>query len=170
MSLLTKSVLAVAAVLIAAYVAGQLTSKSIHTEVEVKAPPAAVWDVLTKIEDYPNWNPFIRRVTGNLAVGGTLAITLHLGEKSPQTFTPTVLVLSENQELRWIGKAGVSGIFDGEHRFVLEETPQGTTMLRHSEEFSGMLAHPLLFFIGADTKAGFIAMNKALKEKVEKAH
>ncbi len=81
-------------------------------------------------------------------------------------FTPTVLVSDESQELRWIGRLGFKGIFDGEHYFIMEETAEGTTLFRHGETFSGMLAYVLFPLIGEDTEAGFNALNEALKSRL----
>jgi hypothetical protein len=36
------------------------------------------------------------------------------------TFKPTILTLESNKEFRWKGKLGITGIFDGEHYFILE--------------------------------------------------
>lgn len=38
---------------------------SIFTEVEIAAPPNAVWAVLTGYEYYPEWNPFLTRLSGD---------------------------------------------------------------------------------------------------------
>jgi hypothetical protein len=80
---------------------------------------------------------------------------------------PTVLEVIEDRELRWRGSVGFPGIFDGEHAFMLEETNRGTTRLRHEERFSGMLVYPLIALYGDRTRAGFEAMNAALKAQVE---
>src|SRR5262249_4977516 len=55
------------------------------------------------------------------------------------TFKPEVLVATPNKELRWLGKLGLHGIFDGEHFFVLTTNGDGTTRLNHGERFSGAL-------------------------------
>ena len=82
-------------------------------------------------------------------------------------FTPKVLAADKDAEFRWVGKLGFRGVFDGEHYFILEETGRGTTILHHGENFTGLLAYPLIGLIGDDTRAGFEAMNQALKERVE---
>ena len=82
-------------------------------------------------------------------------------------FTPEVLVAIEKEELRWVGRLGFKGIFDGEHYFILEETDRGTTVFRHGENFTGLLGYPLIALIREDTHNGFVAMNKALKARAE---
>ncbi|MDG1432082.1 MAG: SRPBCC domain-containing protein [Paracoccaceae bacterium] len=167
MSILKTSAITIVGVLLAAYVAGQFSSKSIATEIEIDAPPSAVWAVLSDTEGHADWNPFLRSFTGELAVGSQLAVTLQPPGKSPMPIRPRVLEVTENQQLRWLGKAGFRGIFDGEHYFILEETDRGTTRFLHGENFSGMIVYPLMVFIGKSTEEGFNAMNVALKERVE---
>ncbi len=55
------------------------------------------------------------------------------------------------------------------HYFILEETANGTTIFHHGERFTGLLGYPLLFLIRKDTHNGFVAMNEALKSRVEAA-
>lgn len=162
-----RSLLILGFVLVAAYVAGQFSSRSVVTEIEIEAPPDAVWAVLSDTGSYPDWNPLILAVDGELAPGNQLSATLKLPDNAPMQFRPTVLELVENQTLRWIGRTGFTGIFDGEHYFILDETDRGTTRFVHGENFSGMIVFPLMALIGADTEAGFNAMNAALKATVE---
>jgi hypothetical protein len=78
------------------------------------------------------------------------------------TFTPTVLVVEPGRELRWVGKVGPGGIFDGQHTFTITQIAPGRVLLTQREDFSGV-AVP--FFEGrlhADTLPQFRAMNAAL--------
>lgn len=149
------------------YGIGRVTGPSVYTEIEISAPASAVWAVLADTAGHADWNPFLISMTGDLEEGAQLRNVLQFAGGSPMEFTPRVLVATENVELRWLGDAGVPGIFDGEHYFVLEDTGRGTTLFRHGESFTGFLSYPIFAFIGEDTKTGFEAMNAALKERVE---
>ena len=167
MSILTTSAAVIAVILVAAYVAGQFTSKSIHTQIEIDAPASAVWEVLSNTANYPSWNPFVKKISGDLVEGNHLSVTIQPEGKSPMDFAPVVLAAEENRELRWVGHLGFKGVFDGEHYYIMEETADGKTLFRHGETFSGMLAYVLFALIGEDTETGFRAMNDALKARVE---
>ena len=167
MSIFKKSAYIATATLISAYVIGLFIGPSIRTEIEIAAPASVVWEELTDGADYPNWNPFVKRLSGDLKVGNRLDVTIQPESNSPMNFTPKVLTADKDAELRWVGKLGFKGVFDGEHYFILEETDKGTTILHHGETFTGLLAYPLIALIRQDTENGFEAMNQALKALVE---
>jgi len=167
MSILTTTAAIAATALVAAFGIGQITGPSIATEIEIDAPASAVWEELANTEAYADWNPFVRRISGDLETGNYLQVTLGADGNSPMNFTPEVLVADENEELRWVGHLGFKGIFDGEHYFILEETDHGTTIFHHGENFTGILGYPLMALIREDTHKGFLAMNQALKARAE---
>ncbi len=168
MSILTTSAVVAGATLIAAFGIGQVVGPSITTEIEIDAPASAVWEALADTGAYGEWNPFVRRIAGDLEVGNRLEVTVGADGQTPMEFAPEVLVADAQTELRWVGHLGVRGVFDGEHYFILEETERGTTIFRHGEDFTGLLGFPLLALIREDTHTGFIAMNEALKARVER--
>lgn len=88
---------------------------SISTEIDIAAPPSAVWSALTDYERYPDWNPFIIKVSGSKegglfkmlnrkkkrclldnindgeTVGGTLTITIKPADKGSGKHTSHVV-------------------------------------------------------------------------------
>lgn len=167
MSILTTTAAIAATALVAAFGIGQIKGPSIETEIEIEAPADAVWKELANTEAYADWNPFVRRISGNLEAGEYLQVTVGADGNSPMDFTPEVLVANPNEELRWVGRLGFKGIFDGEHYFILEKTDRGTTIFHHGENFTGLLGYPLIALIREDTHSGFLAMNEALKNRAE---
>ncbi len=141
---------------------------TIETHILIEAPPSKVWGILTDFPAMPEWNPFIRAISGSLAQGARLNVRIAPPGQSAMTFKPSVLVASPERELRWIGALMGRSMFAGEHYFVLDPIGPRTTRLTHGERFSGLLA-PLVMrgTMLAATKAGFAAMNEALKRRAE---
>lgn len=140
--------------------------KNIETSIIIDAPIEKVWQTLTNFEAYPNWNPFVKSVKGNVGVGHTIEVMLLLEGMKPQIFKPQVLEFGKNYTLRWLGKLGMKGIFDGEHYFQLKTISKQQTVFIHGENFRGILSGLILKMIGKKTKKGFEAMNEALKKEV----
>ncbi len=138
----------------------------LRTEVEIDAPVARVWEVLTDFTAYEQWNPFIARALGKLAEGQRLDLLLALPDGSEHRVRPTVTRVEPQRELRWVGRLWIPGLLEGEHFFQLETLDGRRTRLRHSEDFRGMLVR-LLGRTLTQTGRAFVGMNHALKTRVE---
>src|SRR3546814_12277696 len=95
----------------------------LHTEIEIGAPPAVVWVVLTDLPAYPDWNPFITSSQGALAVGERLVHRLEPPGGRPITFKPTTTQIEDRRALSWLRRPLLPRLFDGRHRFEL--VPRG---------------------------------------------
>ncbi|HWH15914.1 MAG TPA: SRPBCC domain-containing protein [Miltoncostaeaceae bacterium] len=140
--------------------------REIRTETVIAAPPAAVWAVLADTERYGDWNPFVTRLTGALREGGRIRVRLEPPGRRGMTFRPRVVRVAPERELRWRGRLGVPGLFDGEHALELAPAPGGGTRLVHGERFRGLLVGLLGGTIAA-AEQGFHAMNAALAAEAE---
>jgi hypothetical protein len=125
-----------------------------------------VWAVITDFATYPEWNPFIRRIGGELREGARLEVRIEPPQARATTFKPTVRSVEPNQELRWLGRLFVPGMFDGEHSLSIEPLESGRSRFVQSERFSGILIG-LTKGTLKKTATGFEQMNAALKERVE---
>jgi len=141
-------------------------SQSIRTEIIINASKERVWEVLTDFDKYPQWNPFIVEVQGKAVVGTHLRNTMLNGE-SKMVFKPKVMKVEKYRYFDWLGSLFVKGLFDGHHRFELEELTPNQVKLKHNESFSGILSGLILKKIGDDTRQSFIKMNQALKQVAE---
>ncbi|MCB0858728.1 MAG: SRPBCC domain-containing protein [Solirubrobacterales bacterium] len=139
--------------------------KAIETSETINATPERVWQVLTDLESYPEWNPFIIEGAGEVRRDEKLVLKMHPPGGRPMTFKPKVLVADPAVELRWLGRLVVPGIFDGEHWFRLEPLGGGTRLVQ-GENFSGLLP-PLLGKVITRAEQGFRELNLALKERAE---
>ena len=139
----------------------------LHTDVEIHAAPEIVWDVITDLDRYAEWNPFIVEAAGKLAVGERLTNRLQPPGGKTTTFRPTVTEVETGETFEWLGRFGRAGIFDGRYRFEVQPTPSGGTTVTHTEQFTGVLVRMMRSSLDSQTKAGFEAMNEALKARAE---
>ncbi|MFN7936318.1 MAG: SRPBCC domain-containing protein [Bryobacteraceae bacterium] len=139
----------------------------IRTEIDIAAPASRVWTVLTDFPRHPEWNPFVRSITGSPQAGSRLTVSIQPPGGRGMTFKPVVLEAKPNCALRWRGRFLFPGIFDGEHYFEIKEFDSTRVRFIHGEKFSGILVSMAKSSLDNATRAGFIAMNKALKARAE---
>jgi hypothetical protein len=51
-------------------------TRTLSSAIDVDATPDRVWSILTAKHDYPQWNPFIRRLDGPLTPGSKLTMRI----------------------------------------------------------------------------------------------
>lgn len=133
---------------------------------EIEASSDEVWRVLTRFEDYPSWNSFIQKITGDFRVGEKLWISVHSGNGKEMTFKPRLLKIETPHEFCWTARLLVPGL-DGEHSFRIQSTVEHRTVLVQEERFSGILVPLVWKTWEKNTREGFDKMNRALKKNVE---
>jgi hypothetical protein len=141
---------------------------SIRTSIDIAAPAARVWQVLTDTRAYDEWNPFITRVSGAFAPGERFSfVAPFAGREVP--IQATMLRVDEARELRWRGPPGalLGKVFTGEHYFRLETGADGGTRFVHGEEFSGLVVDLFWSRLEPRLLPLYGAMNEALKRRVE---
>lgn len=149
---------------------GDASLMELYSDIEIDASPDQVWDMLTAFDAYPDWNPFIRRIEGQPVVGEQLEVDLQPPGGRAMTFQPKVLAAEPGREFRWLGRLwGIPRLFDGEHIFEIEPLRKDRARFVQREKFSGVLVPLLARSLETDTRRGFEAMNRALKERVEGA-
>ncbi|MDO6693905.1 SRPBCC domain-containing protein [Aliiglaciecola sp. 3_MG-2023] len=123
---------------------------------------------ITDLQKYSEWNPFIKKAQGRTEVGEKLEVLIAPPDGKGMIFKPTVKSIIVNKEFSWLGRFLFSGIFDGEHIFIIEPKDDGCLLIQ-KENFSGLLAPLLWKGLDNDTRAGFKLMNKSLKGRTENA-
>ncbi len=94
--------------------------KELHSQIEINASAERVWQLLTDFASYPQWNPFIRSISGEPNIGERLEVRLEPPESRGITLKPKDLGAEPNHQLRWLGHLLVPGLFDGEHSFTIQ--------------------------------------------------
>jgi hypothetical protein len=141
---------------------------NITTSIIINATAEKVWRILTDFENYPQWNPFITSIAGEIKVGNSLQVTIAPPNGNTMKFKPTLLVANEQKVLKWEGKLLFKGLFDGEHQFEIIDNKNGTVTFVQSENFTGVFVPLFTKTININTKNGFVLMNEKLKERAEK--
>jgi hypothetical protein len=104
------------------------------SETVIAAPPELVWDVLSAISEWPDWNPDVRSVS----MRGTVSEGAKFRWKAgPGTITSTLEQVEPPRRIAWSGKAfGLQAL----HVYFLEGR-SGMTRVRTEESYDGLMAH-----------------------------
>jgi hypothetical protein len=140
--------------------------KKVEASIDIAASPERVWSVVSDLGSFSSWNPFMTRASGQLREGSRLELRLEPPGGRAMTFKPRVLRVQPEQEVRWLGRLLLPGLFDGEHSLLISPNAAGGSTFTQSEKFSGIIT----WFTGKlfeRTHSGFEAMNLALKERCE---
>jgi hypothetical protein len=140
--------------------------RELTTEIEFDGTVEDVWAVLADQPAHAEWNPFITSFEGEIREGAKLRVRLQPEGGRGMTLRPTVVAAEPPRELRWLGHLLVPGIFDGEHRFLIEEAGPGRVRFTQSERFRGVLVPLVWPKLESGTAKGFRAMNEALARRV----
>ncbi|NEA65618.1 SRPBCC domain-containing protein [Streptomyces sp. SID12488] len=140
--------------------------RRISSAVHIRDTVDRVWAVLTDFERFHEWNPFLVEATGEAVPGARLTLRFRLPDSGREmVFRPTVLDSEPGRLLRWRGRFGVPGVFDGVHSFELTPLDGGTQVVQ-TERFSGLLV-PFSGSVITPSEQGFQHLTDALKARVE---
>ncbi len=137
----------------------------LDTSIDIEANPQKVWEKLVDFNAWQRWNPFIPSVEGNLRVGEQMRIEVIPPGLKPMIFKPEVFEVKPETKIVW-GGSFLGFVYRGDHAFLLEPLPGGTTRFRQIERFRG----PMVLFMGGmikNTEIGYQQMNLAFKRHVE---
>jgi hypothetical protein len=138
-----------------------------RTTFAINAPSDVVWDVLVDFERYPEWNPSLPSITGDVRVGSTVSLTLGMpGRPSPKVKAELTEVVPQ-QRLVWHGNAGADWLFAGDRQFIIDPRDDDTVSFTHVEEVQGLLFPVFRALMGSAIQRHHDALNTALTARAE---
>ncbi len=144
-----------------------------RSDFEINASDADVWAVLTDLDRYPEWNPALPAISGELREGSVLSMTLALPGRPALNVQANVLEVVPNRRLTWRGHLGADLLFSGYREFAIEPLAADEVRFTHIEDLSGWLAPAFELVMGAPVQRHHVNLNEALKRRAEaraKAH
>ena len=124
-----------------------------RTTFAVDAPAARVWEALTALDRYPEWNPQIPWISGSLRPGERIDLQLVLPDRAPMNLTATIEEARPDALLTWRGHVLAPWLFEGYRRFEIEPFAPGRARVTHVEDVHGVLA-PLFGLALGGPRAG----------------
>ncbi|MEP3480270.1 MAG: SRPBCC domain-containing protein [Fuerstiella sp.] len=106
----------------------KLFSRSTTVTVDIAAPPARIWELLTDSKNFASWNSTIVELTGDITPGGRIQLVSKLDPK--RTFKLKVKEYKLNERLSW-------GDAMGTRVYTLTTRPDGSTQFQMTEKIGG---------------------------------
>ncbi len=138
----------------------------LRSEVEIHATASVVWDVLTNLPAYPQWNPFIVEAEGQVSEGATVSVTINFPGNRERRLRRCILKLSPMTELRWSATSVLRALAYSEQFFQLRPVTEDRVRLAVGENFSGIMAprNPAEL---SQISQGLTMMSQAIKRRAE---
>jgi hypothetical protein len=144
-----------------------LPAVKVDTEILVDAPAERVWEVLSDLGSYSDWNPMIRLASGELQTGSRIALHFAPEGQKAHDYNPKLMVVEPGRELRWLGNPRVPGFIDSQHYFILSPRGENSTHVLHGTVFYGLAVPFFRSRVETWVRKPFEDMNSALKERAE---
>jgi hypothetical protein len=139
----------------------------IDQTLEIAAPAATVWAVITDLPRYPEWNPFVIGCRSTLKPGSPIVMRVRVFPGFAQSQRETIFEHDPGRFLSYgVGPMPLGMLTS---RRSHEVTALGADRARYASRFAldGWLAPVVQVLLGRRLEAGFSAMSAAIKARAE---
>ncbi|MEW5737270.1 MAG: SRPBCC domain-containing protein [Thermodesulfobacteriota bacterium] len=140
--------------------------RRLYTEIEINADAGTVWNILTDLSRFSDWNPFIVQSRGRALPGAIIECHPRVPGGRVHSFTATVTAAEPGKSFAWLGHTLFPGFASGEHIFEILPAGRGVTLV-HRMDFWGVALPFAWKYMEEPTRQGFVLMNEALKKRAE---
>jgi hypothetical protein len=140
-----------------------------QTTFEISAPAGRVWQVLTDLERYREWNPQIPSASGQLEVGARIRLRLALPARPTLDLSAMIEEVQPDRLLTWRGHVVTPWLFEGYRKFAIRPIDNWRSSVTHVEDIHGLLAPLFSALMGAAVAESQQMLNAALRARAEGA-
>lgn len=138
----------------------------IDRQLVIDAPAAVVWEVLTDLDSYGEWNTFVPRVTSTLQPGDPIVMSVRLFSR-PLKQTERMASYSAGKGFAYGMRPVPLGALSSLRSHEVEAVDEEHTAYHSSFRLQGWLSGMVRLALGARLEAGFGAMNAGVKGRAE---
>ena len=135
--------------------------KSVHNEILIDAKPENVWKVLIDTDKYPEWNPVMQLLEGEIKEGNKVKYQFTQDAENESEIPSNVKKVVPNKLLNQGG--GMPLILTFDHTYILEPNDEQTKVTIH-EDYRGIGVN---FWNPKPVEQAYKRLNEALKTRVE---
>jgi hypothetical protein len=139
----------------------------IEHRLRIDAPAQTVWEVVTHLDRYPEWNPFVIACSSTLTVGDPIRMRVRVLPGLAQPQTERILEHEPGRRLAYgIPASALGALTSRRSHQVTALTPERTEYVSRFA-LDGWLAPLVSLLLGRRLAAGFEAMSLALQARAE---
>ena len=138
----------------------------IDRRLEVEAPASVVWGVLTDLDSYGQWNPFVPECRSTLRPGDRIEMKVKLGKRTSRQ-VEEMLTFHEGREFSYRMRSLPFGALSSLRVQRVEEIEDGRCRYHTHFELQGWLMPVVRRLLGSQLDVGFSGMTQGLKRRSE---
>jgi hypothetical protein len=135
-------------------------------EALIDAPAGTVFDVITDLPRYAEWNPWILKAVGTPSEGATIRVRSLVGGRLMRV-DHRILRSKPDTEFRWCDLGWFTRLAYGERARWLEPRGEGKVSYRVELTITGVLAPVVKAVLGRSLAWGLEAETRELKQRAE---
>ena len=132
----------------------------------IKAPAGFVWDVLTDVETYGDWNPFTPRARTDFSIGSPAHLRVRMGP-CRMPITETVCAFERPRLIAWTKTFGATWLLVAVREQHLEPRGEGACEYHNTDRLRGVLAPLVGRCFGGYMQRGFTDVGEGLRRYAE---
>lgn len=141
----------------------------IEKAVDIAAPAAVVWEVISDLKHYPEWNPFCVSCESTLKPGDPIDMQVKLLAK-PQFQREWMLEYVEGKRFAYRMKPVPGGALSSFRSHDVEAIDAQRTRYRSYFHLKGWMRFVVLALFKRKLEAGFAGMTEGIKRRAEALH
>ena len=138
----------------------------VEHRIGIQAPASVIWEALTELERWAEWNPLYPKAAGLVRIGQTLDLTLALPGAAPRRIGPVVQDWVPNEQLHW-RMSELGGLVQRLRYIEIEAVGPANCIVSNGEIFKGLLGMAVLRRQASKLRQGYAAMGTALRDRAE---
>lgn len=139
----------------------------IDYSVEIDAPSDLVWRVLTDVDSYGEWNPFVPACSTTLEPGSPIDMQVRLVGPNPKAQREYIRSHTPGKEFSYAMKPAPLGVLRSERSHTVTALADGKTRYDSHFQLEGPLSPVVGGLLGGALRKGFGSMTEGVRLRAE---
>jgi hypothetical protein len=130
----------------------------------IPVPAPVVWQVVSQLERWAEWNPLYVKAEGALKIGAQLTLTQALDGRPTVLIQPTIVDWVPDAQILWRLQQN-SGLVQRLRYIEIDKLADDACIFSNGEDWSGLLAGLVPVEVRKALRKGYEAMGEAVRDQ-----